>query len=120
MNKLIISSIVLSFVLFGCAGSGPLLKPDQGSRFAYISKHPELSVDIQQAIQDGRVIKGMTKEDVEATWGKPSSIENFNADPKAWWYEKNGEGWWYKTFVGSTYFVEFNCNRVSQIDSYFK
>jgi outer membrane protein assembly factor BamE (lipoprotein component of BamABCDE complex) len=79
-----------------------------------------LPIDIQGAIKDGRVIKGMTKADVEAVWGKPSSTADFSVDPEAWWYEKGGEGWWYKTLVGTTYFVGFNNNLVSQIDSYLK
>ena len=120
MYKIIICIFILSFAFVGCAGNGPLLRPDQDSRRAYIGKHPDLSSTVQQAIQEGKVVKGMTKDDVEATWGKPSSTEDFSADSKAWWHKKNGEGWWYKTFIGSTYFVEFDCNRVSQVDSYFK
>jgi len=97
MYKLIMCSFVLSFVFFGCAGSSPLLKPDQGSRFAYISKHPELSADIQQAIQDGRVIKGMTKEDVRELLGDPSEKFFPSQDKSSSWHtDSYDEGWYYK------------------------
>ncbi len=92
--KLITCSFLLPFVFLGCAGSGPLLRPDQGSRFAYISKHPELSVDIQQAIQDGKVIKGMTKEDVRAVWGDPKIIDSYDKEKPLSSYNQEGVDWW--------------------------
>ncbi len=95
--KLIMCSFALSFVFLGCAGSGPLLRPDQGSRFEYISKHPELSADIQQAIQDGRVAKWMTKEDVKISLGDPASIYYVPKDKNSCWYtESFNESWYYK------------------------
>lgn len=97
MYKLIMCSFALSFVFFGCAGNSPLLKPDQGSRFAYISKHPELPADIQQAIQDGRVIKGMTMDVVKVSMGEPDSIYYVPKNKDSSWHtEEFNESWYYK------------------------
>ena len=40
----------------------------------YINDHPELSERIKQYILKEKIVLGMTKEDVEASWGKPNDI----------------------------------------------
>ena len=101
------------FLFLGCASTRPFGVPDFSSRQKYVQSNLRLSGDIKQAILDGRIVNGMTKEQVLATWGKPSNSNDQ-------WYGKYGEGWWYKNFFGSTHFVEFNSGRVTSASSYFK
>ena len=119
----IIFSFIILFILFGCATSGPLIRPNQSSRQEYISNHPELSSDIKQAILNCRVIKGMTKEDVKMSWGEPTRVKDFSRDPNAWWYDKYGEGWWYKPFplsIEPTRFVKFKKDIVDYTSEDYK
>lgn len=122
MNRLplILLTAISLFTMTGCALNSPLLKPGQSSRQEYVNSHPELSPDIKQAILDGKVIKGMTKEDVRISWGQPTTIDDFSADPKAWWYEEDSEGWWYKGLVELTKFVKFKHGRVVDITTQYK
>ena|SRR3989338_4974368 len=115
INNLFLRTIAIGGTVFlltvtGCAVNGPLIKPSQDTRREYVSKHPWLDKEIKQAILEGKVIKGMTREDVRAAWGKPSKTDDFSTDPNAWWYDSDGEGWWYKPFPVSlepTRFVKF-------------
>ena len=107
----------------GCAASGPLLRPSHKSRSEYVERHLELTSEIKQAILEGKVIKGMIKEDVKASWGKPTETDDFSTDPNAWWYEKEGEGWWYKPFPISlepTRFVKFKNGVVEYLSENYK
>ncbi len=83
--------ILLLLVITGCAASGPLVKPDRGSRQEYVSKKPWLDEEIKRAILKGKVIEGMTKEDVRVTWGEPTDI-SYSKDP----IMKDFEYWYYK------------------------
>ena len=52
-----------------------------------------LALAIDRAIEDGRVILGMTKDDVISSWGQPSragtsSIRPLNVYELVWTYEK--------------------------------
>ncbi len=69
--------IFLCLGLVGCATSAPLLRPSQNSRQEYVNSHPESSPEIKQAILEGKVIKGMTKEDVRAGWGSAHDNQRF-------------------------------------------
>jgi outer membrane protein assembly factor BamE (lipoprotein component of BamABCDE complex) len=124
-NKRLILSIFVIFLIFlsGCATSGPLLRPSFNSRQEYVRNHPRLSPEIKQAILEGRVIKGMTKEDVRASWGEPTRIKDFTTDPNAWWYDKNSEGWWYQASPLSlepTRFIEFKKGIVVDVTEQYK
>ena len=110
MKKMILYVFGFIFVLIGCAAGGPLLKPGFSFRSGYINNHPELAVGVKNAILKGEVIKGMTKDEVRASWGKPTTMDDLSETPHAWWYEENAEGWWYKPFPISlepTRFVKF-------------
>ena len=54
--------------------------PDE-RRKVYVQKNKQLSVDFKKAILSGKVILGMTPEDVSASWGKP---EDVNKSGGAW------------------------------------
>ena len=80
MNNSSLRTIVMSCTIFllsitGCAAiSKPLVKSNQSFRQEYVNNHSELSKEIKQAIINAKVIEGMTKEQVVASWGKPSKI----------------------------------------------
>ncbi|GEM_PF-1420918 len=98
MNKRFSSTIIMYGIVFftlvtGCVASGPLIKPNQGSRKEYVYSHPALNEEIRQAILAGKIVKGMTKGDVKATWGDPTNILNLEY-PR--YYKKDEEGWYYK------------------------
>lgn len=63
-----IISIVIAVLLVACA-SDQLRRIDK-SRHVY-DAYP---IEIRQAILDGQVLKGMTPEMVELSWGKPGNI----------------------------------------------
>ena len=128
MKTPFLKTITLVYTIFlltvtGCAANGPLIKPSQDSRQEYVSKKPWLDEEIKQAILEGKVIKGMTKEQVIASWGRPTKTDDFSTDPNAWWYDPGGEGWWYKPFPISlepTRFVKFKNGIVSYTTEDYK
>ncbi|MBL7130966.1 MAG: hypothetical protein ISS45_06170 [Candidatus Omnitrophica bacterium] len=123
IRTLAIFSFIFSLTILGCASSGPLLKPDIDSRQGYVMNHPELSYEIKQAILEGRVIEGMTKDDVRASWGEPDEIFDFSKDRNAWWYEEDREGWIYRAFPLSlepTRSVTFKNSKVVNVSESYK
>ncbi len=123
LSTILMGSTVLFLMVTGCAANGPLIKPNHNSRQGYINQHPELTQEIMQAILEGEVIAGMTKEQVVVSWGKPSKTDDFSTDPNAWWYDPRGEGWWYKPFPISlepTRFVKFKNGIVSYTTKDYK
>jgi outer membrane protein assembly factor BamE (lipoprotein component of BamABCDE complex) len=77
--------LVMVFLLAGCTTVGQTLKNDFNARQEYVKNNSELSSEIKDAILDRKVIKGMTKSDVLAVWGKPSRT----------YLETSGESWFY-------------------------
>ena len=61
-------------MIFSSCASTPLMKPGLNNRTAYIDNHPYLDQSIREAIVKGKVIKGMSFDDVRATWGEPDEI----------------------------------------------
>lgn len=66
------------------------------SRQAYVDSH-RLNDSIQETILAGRVISGMTKDDVYATWGWPSETDtsetlglNGQYEKEVWIYRPSG------------------------------
>jgi len=55
--------ISVSFMLIACESS-PIRRED------YIAQHPEWQSDVVDVIRRGYLLKGMTKEQVEAAWGR--------------------------------------------------
>lgn len=62
-----------STALSGCVV--PLAESPE-SRTAYIKAHPSLDPKVEKAIRLGKVIRGMSREEVEASFGYPSEIDN--------------------------------------------
>ncbi len=118
IKKLLIFLFLFAFL--GCASTRPFGVPSLSSRQKYVQANPGLSEGVSQAMLEGRIVEGMTREQVIATWGKPSVAEDSSKGPYAERYDKDGEDWWYKNFFGSTHFVKFNSGKVTRASSYFK
>ncbi|MBU2540370.1 MAG: hypothetical protein KJ593_00550 [Candidatus Omnitrophica bacterium] len=81
--------IVSILFFYGCATvEGPITKKKYSSeddleyqqemlehgRRQYIKKYPDLSLEMNKAIAEGKIIKGMSKEEVRASWGAPTIV----------------------------------------------
>lgn len=75
MNKLLV--VLLYLGLAGCASTPMLNRPPVNERMVYVQTQ-SVEPDIKNAIIHGLVIKGMTREDVLTSWGKP--IRKFGRD----------------------------------------
>lgn len=107
------------FMVMGCTIlAKPTVKTKLTSRQNYVNSHSELSDGIKQAIIQAKVIKGMTKEEVLATWGKPSRVSNSSTDPR--FYEKDEEGWEYNRLLAIPIFISFKNGIVENIDDSLK
>ncbi|UCH47509.1 MAG: hypothetical protein JSU95_15790 [Betaproteobacteria bacterium] len=67
------ATLLIAVVLSGCVVS--LVKPE-GERIAYLEAHEGLEPEVAKAIRQGKVIPGMSREQVQACWGWPSEIDN--------------------------------------------
>lgn len=65
----------LAFVLGVVLVAGCLTTSQDQKVQKYIKKNPDTSPEVQKALMDGEVIKGMTMEHVTLTWGKPSTVK---------------------------------------------
>ena len=81
--------MLLSAVLLGWAAcsSSPISRID-----ANRAKYESWPLEVQQAVLNGRAIKGMTPAQVEMSLGKPSEIVTRSAsgDDEVWVYKKGG------------------------------
>jgi hypothetical protein len=86
--------ILLTSLLAGLAlVAGCAVNSGAGKRSLYVDSHPELDVVYAEAILNGQIMVGMSQEMVEASWGKPSRVENVQSttaeDPTAHWVYGN-------------------------------
>lgn len=63
--------LLMCLGLTGCETTLPLHISSRESRVAYVRNHPDLEPRVKRAIKGGRVVPGMTKEEVSAAWGEP-------------------------------------------------
>lgn len=74
---------ICSVILFeGCATASQ-------RRLAFFNSHPNLNQQVRQAILEGRILKGMTMEEVRASWGSPqtfSKSEGYGNVSESWYY----------------------------------
>lgn len=62
----------------------------QQHRETYVANHPDLPSETQEAILNGKVVKNMTQEQVQMTWGPPTKIvatELEGRDVIVWFYD---------------------------------
>ncbi len=114
LGSLSLAALVVSVSLL-CAGCAVPLETSYESRQAYVETH-ELSNDVTEAILAGRVIVGMTKEEVEATWGWASETDtseaygmNLEWGREVWYYHSHS------TFIGPEAEVHFNNGQVEAV-----
>ncbi len=82
-HQCILTVSALLILLSACATA-------QGRREAYISENSNLKPEIADAIREGRIMKGMTDDDVRAAWGDPKRETVTVAEggtSKIWAYE---------------------------------
>lgn len=84
---MILVSFILAGVISGCATT-PLTKPGFSQRKAYVQENNNIGDEIKNAILNGKVIMGMQKSDVIASWGKPTKIYEQTANEREMWYYK--------------------------------
>ena len=81
-------------IIFSSCVSTPIRRQELSSRQAYINSHFYLNSSIKDAIIKEKVIKGMTFDDVRATWGEPNVIETsidnkfLNQGEELWLYNR--------------------------------
>ena len=73
-----------------------MVKSTRTARQEYVQSHPQLALEIKEAILDGQVIRGMTQEQVLVSWGQPTETFDYSRDKHAWWYAEEKEGWIYR------------------------
>ena len=75
--------LLFMWIILGCGSTALAGMPNSASRKAHVESHPNLSSEIKQAIIKGKVIEGMTKEDVLATWGEPTEKYKYSEHKRA-------------------------------------
>ncbi|MCA9394705.1 MAG: hypothetical protein KC900_10905 [Candidatus Omnitrophica bacterium] len=86
----------------GCQTSKPLHVAAKDVRTAYVRQNPQLESPVKRAIRGGRVIPGMSKDDVEASWGEP--------------YLRGGSRWEYRGW--RNIYILFSGDRVTSVNFY--
>lgn len=89
MKKMILCLIMFALFLTGCVA---VLGPISGKKYSseddlrylqevleyerkqYIKDRPALDAAIKNLILEGRLMRGMTREEVKASWGKPDIV----------------------------------------------
>ena len=111
--------LILGLICTGCA-SVPIAKPSLASRQKYIESNGSISFEIKQAMIEGKVIKGMTKEQVIATWGKPSEVLTWEASNSL---VQGEESWWYNRYFNifqPIFYINFKDGIVQYVEEIYK
>jgi len=78
------TALLVIFVIAGCA-SVSLRQMREG----YVQCHPNLNAKTREAILAGSIVRGMTRAEVEASWGptyQKDSYSNFLGQVEIWTY----------------------------------
>ncbi len=67
----LLMGFVFGSLMAGLIGCGPGINEQR--RNTYLASHPGVDPSTRSLIQDGRVVPGMTKDEVLAAWGSPPS-----------------------------------------------
>ena len=84
-----ITTVILMIMLTGC------VSPAQ--RADFVNAHPKISDEYKQAILHGQIMKGITKDEVRASWGNPCSY-CYGTTHNSW-----GDSWEYNVFGSGSY-----------------
>jgi hypothetical protein len=108
MNRSPLALILLVSVgaLIGC--SATTSDRQHVRRLDFVNSHPELPADLKQAVLDGKVASGMTREIVVASWGNPTRIEEVRTP------DGERESWYYGNYFleGTVVKLEFDGERL--------
>lgn len=80
---------------------------DEKRRRAYLTQHPNLSVELKNAILEGRVLIGMTKDQVVAALGRPDQRQ----DSSTW---AAREQWIYNAGTDQARFFTFQFGKINR------
>lgn len=69
MKRIVLVLLLVTFV--GCAS---MMGPSKKDRKQYVNSHFYLSANVSRCILEGKITKGMNKEEVVASWGRPNDI----------------------------------------------
>lgn len=81
-------AVVASLLLLaGCAGDLRTdYQVDKERASSYVSSHPELDTETAAAIRANDLRKGMTMEQVVASWGGPAVVQRFRGGSVQYWF----------------------------------
>ena len=109
--------IVVVLITSSSCASVPFKKITLNNRTVYVNEHPNLKESIKDAILKGKVIIGMSFEDVRAVWGEPNEISTAENSK----FLKEGEsGWQYNRLFVVPIFVHFTNGIVADINDDYK
>ena len=78
--------IAMVLALAGCAGMRSDYDIAHQRVAAYLQSHPDLDAQTREAMQQFDLRKGMTMEQVIATWGRPAVVQRFRNGAMQYWY----------------------------------
>ena len=90
---LVLVAVLCASFVVGCSATS--LDNHNSRRLDYVNHHPELNDSMKQAVLNGKVALGMSRDVVVASWGPPTRIEKVETP------EGPMEGWHY-----GNYFLE--------------
>ncbi len=83
MRQHLILVLVLAFagalLLAGCATTNHAAL----ERAAFVDRHPELTEQMAEALLDGQIMVGMSREMVQIAWGSPVRVETVDGEDDA-------------------------------------
>ena len=98
MRRIVMLLLFLIF-LYGCASPyklparmkthiAEISAQREGERNRYLIEHPELSEEIRENIEEGKIALGMTKEEVKVSWGYPKEVISSSEIREHWFYDR--------------------------------
>lgn len=96
-SVVIILGVTFSLSLIGCITY--YKTPALSLRQKYVASNQNLSQEIGRAITEGRVVNGMTKEQVLVSWGKPNDTNKYHGE-ESWYYNRPSLSFAPKKVVG--------------------
>ena len=73
-------TLLLVLCLIGCTSINVNKKDTEASRKEYLQNHPNIDIETKEAILEGPILVGMTKEQVVAMLGDPKKVVEGNKE----------------------------------------
>lgn len=127
MKRTLALLIFLSLGLSACFSvTGPITKKQYSSpedplymqellesdRLQYLKQHPQLNQRLRRLISEGRLVRGMTKDEVKASWGMPDTVyrTKTNTIVNEQWIYKNIDP---RTLIKIIYILNFRSEKLA-------